>query len=633
MNAGKRPTVDLLITAVETNEHHGSGILLRRLFGTGGEMVCIRTASLYGGDEPFGFAHHELCSRNLTIDETEQALRRILELYAIRRILCVPYYREEFIHGLLAKEITGAPLCVYLMDDQNVFENKVPDHRVAALLSAADLRLGISPELCLAYQRKFQLPIDLMPPVPNPPLFRVPGYWDPEAGEPVRAAMLGNIWTSPGFERLRKLIREVGVTVEWYGKGPEASWLEGTPEEWELDGIRCMGFLPEEDLIAALASYPFVIVPSGSTGPDDDNPAFSRLSLPSRILFLLSRTDVPILLLGAEQSAAGRFINASGTGICSDFDASMLRRKIEEITLAQFRDSICGNIRRIAGRLSFPEGGDWIWSSLEAGCAQPAPFHAAFDATAKAPPWLESIPVAKPAIVRRLPDVDSPWQEEHAAAFAFLRTPHLNLFEKGGIPIPPLADLDIPAMAQAAIEFILPRIQPAGDVLYLGRPPDLPLVRGTDDLRIWHFKDIEAWQRAGYAGDPQMLRGPVPYPHSFPAFDGIVSGGWLGELPDDVHVKEGLALYLDACTRHGGFNLHFFHAVQHPTYFWEPPVPPYLRARYMHGMGDPDRDELLGTRDLFTVGPQVFDRNWWPRVRVGRTTFGNPIICSLFWRR
>src|SRR5689334_11551619 len=97
---------DLLITATETNSHHGVGILLQRYFPDSSSFVCVRTTSLHRGEEPFGAAHHELCSRTLTEAETSDHLRRILSLYPIRRILCVPYYREEFVHAVMAKRLT-----------------------------------------------------------------------------------------------------------------------------------------------------------------------------------------------------------------------------------------------------------------------------------------------------------------------------------------------------------------------------------------------------------------------------------------------------------------------------------------------------------------------------------------------
>ena len=72
------PERDLLITAVETNDHHGVGILLQRFFPESAGFVCLRSTSLYGGNESFGGAHLELGSRFSPQGEMEDQLRRIL---------------------------------------------------------------------------------------------------------------------------------------------------------------------------------------------------------------------------------------------------------------------------------------------------------------------------------------------------------------------------------------------------------------------------------------------------------------------------------------------------------------------------------------------------------------------------
>src|SRR5688572_8934933 len=179
------PERDLLITAVETNDSHGVGILLQRLFPDSSKFVCLRTMPLYGGSESFGSARHELCSKYLTVAETREQLNRILAPYRIRRIVCVPYYREEFVHAVIAKEATGAPLVTYLMDDQNIVTPLVPDYRVSELLAVSNLVLGISPEMCAAYSHKYRRPVHLLPPVLTSAPDLVPCYWDPVPGEPL----------------------------------------------------------------------------------------------------------------------------------------------------------------------------------------------------------------------------------------------------------------------------------------------------------------------------------------------------------------------------------------------------------------------------------------------------------------
>src|SRR5689334_22900814 len=104
---------DLVISATEINNHHGVGILLQRFFPDSSQLVTLRSLTVYQGEEFFGTGHHELKSTCLTLPETEARLKAILAPYRIRRILCVPYYREDFIHGVLAHKLTKAPLCTY----------------------------------------------------------------------------------------------------------------------------------------------------------------------------------------------------------------------------------------------------------------------------------------------------------------------------------------------------------------------------------------------------------------------------------------------------------------------------------------------------------------------------------------
>src|SRR5688572_7193768 len=98
------PMRDLLVTAVEINDRHGVGILLQRMFPDASEFVCLRSASLYSGADSFGSVTHELRSKYLTISETREQLKRILAPYRIRRIICVPYYREDFVHAVMAQQ-------------------------------------------------------------------------------------------------------------------------------------------------------------------------------------------------------------------------------------------------------------------------------------------------------------------------------------------------------------------------------------------------------------------------------------------------------------------------------------------------------------------------------------------------
>src|SRR5260370_1078463 len=158
------------------------------------------------------------------------------------------------------------------MDDQNIFEPCVPNRTVLRLLRASDFRLAISQEMALSYQDKFGSSFHVLPPVMTKSLAESsPGDIVPETR---RAALLGNIWRSETFKLFRKLIGNSDLRVDWFGNGPQASWLRGDAANLENDNIFCQGYLPDAALVERLKGYPFMIMPSGSLGPDDPNVAF-----------------------------------------------------------------------------------------------------------------------------------------------------------------------------------------------------------------------------------------------------------------------------------------------------------------------------------------------------------------------
>jgi hypothetical protein len=625
MSIEPKPVRDLLITAIETNDHHGVGILLQRMFGQGEDFVCLRTTSQHGGHEPFGSNHHELCSRFLTDAETEHHLKAILALYQIRRILVVPYYREESVHGVLAKRLTGAPLCTYLMDDQNIFAPLVPDGRVQELLAASDLRLGISPEMCAAYTAKFGMPVHLLPPLAEPASGYLPNYWQPEPGETPLCAMLGNVWTDRRFTELRQLVRSAGLRVHWYGNGPKASWLTGSVEEWEVDGIESMGYLPEEDLIASLAAYPFVLVPSGSLDANDDNPAFSQLSLPSRLVFLHARTDTPVLLLGSPETAAGRFISKIGSGLCARHDAADLARCAKALCDPTIREQFRDQIRHHAPRMTMPATGAWIWNSL----ANRNPLPAAFDDS-----FSSSVSIKLPP----LPGDVANMEDHHTAGplgnFAISRSAHFRLVPSLATENEKLLELSI-YEGHLAAHLIANEGDTLHDVLFIGESIPAPLEQACAQKRLWRIKDLQFWQLNGYSGDATHLECANTQASAIPEvrrFDAILSTGWVGSLPDDYHAHEGLSLFLAACTRANGINAHWFSAVLHPTYFWVSPVYQYLLRRFRNGSSWPGLDDFQHAADPYFMSESAYNQHWLTSTGKPYAEFGRPFALMAGWR-
>jgi hypothetical protein len=355
--------MDLIISAVEINDHHGVGIFLNRLFPDSTDFFAIRASSIYGGENQFGSIARELGKEAGDNKQRAILLQNVLQTHNISRILAVPYYKEDFENAYLAKHLTRAPLCVYLMDDQNIFDPQVPNKTVYRLLRAADLRLAISQEMALAYQEKFGMPFHILPPV----MTMLPAEASP--GDAIvwakQAALLGNIWRPETFRLFRQLIRDSDLRVDWFGNGPRASWLNTNAADLKKDHIFCPGFLPDTELLQRLREYPFMIVPSGSLGPEDPNVAFSRLSLPSRLIFGLVGARIPILVLGGEETAAGRFVRSLQIGTVAGYSqrdfGEAICHMMDPINQRGFRE----NGQRVASRFVLEEGGEWIWRSLK----------------------------------------------------------------------------------------------------------------------------------------------------------------------------------------------------------------------------------------------------------------------------
>jgi hypothetical protein len=355
----------IIVSAVEINDDHGVGIFLRRLFPDTGNFIAIRSASLYPGENRFGSAEFEFGKELQNTEQRANRFRQILQGHKVNRILAVPYYPEDFENAFAAKSLTEAPLCVYLMDDQNIFEPSVPDRTVFRLLKAADLRLAISREMALAYQEKFGVSFHVLPPVMTQ--LRADQAPSDVVSGVKRAALLGNIWRIETLRRFRELIRKSDLRVDWFGNGPKAPWLQVTARDLEKDNIYCQGFLPDASLLRRLQGYPFMIVPSGTLGPDDPNLAFSRLSLPSRLIFALVGAQIPSLVLGHAETAAGRFVRDLGIGVVAGYDSEDLARAMGYLLDPETQRLLRKNGQRTASRLVLEEGGEWIWRSLERG--------------------------------------------------------------------------------------------------------------------------------------------------------------------------------------------------------------------------------------------------------------------------
>lgn len=368
--AADQPVRDLVISHVEINRLQGSGVLLQRFFGKDNpEFVTLRSRTQYDGVVEFGGTHFILDIPGLSPERRKARLGRLLSAYRIRRILCVPFFAEDFLHGALAAELTGAPLLAYVMDDQTLHAKEVPTEFAQRLFQAARVRLTISPEMQAAYREKFGLEFGCLPPVVAHTDLQVANHWTPATGPVDRCAMVGNVWTAGQFQQIRDFARESGWKIDWFGN----AHLPHLPSDWtavEADGVFRRGFLPEAKLAEALAGYPFVLLPSGRLDGTEDNEWLTRLSIPSRMVFIVTQTHTPMLVLGSPAAAAASFVLRFDLGLCAADHvaaAQAAARLGDPVARAHFVEQA----RRVTPAFVMPQAGSWLWDSLAAG--QPRP--------------------------------------------------------------------------------------------------------------------------------------------------------------------------------------------------------------------------------------------------------------------
>jgi hypothetical protein len=360
---------DAIVAHIEVNDHHGVGVLLLRLFSETSNIVSLRSKDFYGGRQDFGVwdacVSHEGASRDAVVWRVLEALGGA----TIRRILAVPYFSDDALNAIALKEAFGAPLCTFLMDDQNLCSDGISDAVMGELLRKSSLRLAISPEMCTAYEAKYDCKVWFMPPVA--PTRLIPRQLNALSEQTLREkqpVILGNIWGQQWLELLRSTVRGTGVTIRWYNNG-EFRWLSCSKEELARDGIVPQEGPPDPDdaLVEILRSAPFVIVPSGTLAEGDDRRFIAQLSFPSRIPYILATSHTPILVLGNAETAAARIVTRLGIGMVAPYRRQEFLEAAERIT----RPDVNVRMRRAAFLLSlrFADLGaaEWIWQSLEKG--------------------------------------------------------------------------------------------------------------------------------------------------------------------------------------------------------------------------------------------------------------------------
>lgn len=347
---------DLIVTAAEINERHGTGVLLQRIFRTAPHFIHVRSLDIYGGETTGALQiRMPVCSS----DE----LSSMLQGSTVKRILSVPYTNSDVRNTLALQAATSAPLCVWLMDHNlGSGEHQIAPELMKELLDHAQLRLGISPEFCTLYRDLFGHEIHFAPPIVDASLAqRDPLHLGPEASP--AGVLLGNVWSQRWLEKLADTVAAARVPMVAYGpKSPQ--WVKNDALAAQVE---TRGFLPEDELVTALRSHPFAVVPTGTLDDTDDLPEVARYSLPSRTLYLSTVGNLPVIVIGHEDSGVARFVKRHGLGIVVPYDGEAFRHAVQLICQPEQQQQFRRRAAQMAPAFACDDMLAWLWHSLEAG--------------------------------------------------------------------------------------------------------------------------------------------------------------------------------------------------------------------------------------------------------------------------
>jgi len=262
------------------------------------------------------------------------------------------------------------------------------------LLEKAQLRLAVGPEMRDEYEKKFGLKIWILPPTVTPEFIHAIPVAPPAKRDDAKGVLIGNIWSASWLDALRSVVRESGITIDWYGNTAK-QMLAYDEAELAKDGIRVRGFVAEQKLQALLRDYAFAIVPSTCSAPCETHQWQAELSLPSRMPYLMATANIPILVLSNQENPATHFVRRFDIGAVCDYDTANFRRAVEALCAPESQQKHRANAAAAAAAFSSEGIADWIWHSLEGGEPADRRFETLFQRTSKVtPPWID-LPVPK----------------------------------------------------------------------------------------------------------------------------------------------------------------------------------------------------------------------------------------------
>ena len=351
-----RGPMDFVVTHDLPVFAHGVGALIQKVFEGSRSWANIRSGDYHirhKAPVPSLLIHchsSEHSNRLATMSHIAKALGES----RVRTVLAVPYSDQDCLNALALSYLYGAPLRLWLMDDQNIHGTRISDSMMRELIEKSVFRLAICEEMKVLYEEKFGHPFEVQMPVERECdlLHRA---LPTTLNDPPKIASCGNVWCESTMRSLMAFTKTEGLTIDWYGNLGNSI----AHEELSASGIRVRGSVAHEHLIASLRTYDLAIVAM----PDEtflDRAWQARLSFPSKIVTLSATANLPVLFVGPKGNPGANFVRKHDLGeACAwtqdQFSAALGKMlSLERLTQIRARAAVLSghfSASPVAGRL------------------------------------------------------------------------------------------------------------------------------------------------------------------------------------------------------------------------------------------------------------------------------------------
>jgi hypothetical protein len=354
----------LVITHSEICDRHGTGALLGKIFKDERALFVLYSRNHFD-TQSLGTVAYHMPHPELELEVAERKVAALLHGHDVKRILCVPFYPDDALSAIVAAKLMRVPLVTYIMDDQNLFLQGIPDPLMKMLLERSAMRFAISEALRSGFNQKYGLPVWIIPPANSRRLF-APVDFPPPNNQTPKGVIIGNVWSQEMLQQLRELVKASGMTVEWFGNAGKP-FIQLDPAELFKEGIILHGTVAEDELVRALRQFDYAILPSGNMCGMIEHDWLFRASLPSRLIYMLTTAHLPIVVLGDPETAAGQFVTRLELGAVSPYRTGEFRAAVSEVTNAKTTARIRRKAAQLAPTFESEPISEWIWRSVQLG--------------------------------------------------------------------------------------------------------------------------------------------------------------------------------------------------------------------------------------------------------------------------